>query len=75
MHISHTVRPSTLCLLLIAGMMATAAAEEKVSTIGQAKRVDKKTEEWGRYIIKIAGCNNCHTAGYTEAAGKIPEKD
>jgi len=75
MHISHAVRTSTLCLLLIAGMMATAAAEEKVSTIGQVKRVDKKTEERGRYIIKIAGCNDCHTAGYAEAAGKIPEKD
>jgi hypothetical protein len=53
MHISHAVRTSTLCLLLIAGMMATAAAEEKVSTTGQVKRVDKKTEERGRYIIKI----------------------
>lgn len=76
MHISHAVRTSTLCLLLIAGMMATAAAEEKVSTTGQVKRVDReKTEERGRYIIKIAGCNDCHTAGYAEAAGKIPEKD
>jgi mono/diheme cytochrome c family protein len=75
MHISHAVRTSTLCLLLIAGMTATAAAEEKVYTIGQVKPVDKKTEERGRYIIKIAGCNDCHTAGYAEAAGKISEKD
>jgi len=75
MHISHVVPASTLCLLVIAGMIATAAAGEKVPTIDRGKPMDKKTEERGRYIIKIAGCNDCHTAGYAEAAGRIPEKD
>lgn len=75
MHISHVVPASTLCLLVIAGMIATAAAGEKVLTIDRGKPMDKKTEERGRYIIKIAGCNDCHTAGYAEAAGKVPEKD
>lgn len=79
MHISQTVRTSTLCLLLITGMTATAAAEDKGQRIGQVKlsdkKLDKKTEERGRYIIKIAGCNDCHTASYAEAAGKISEKD
>ena len=26
----------------------------------------------GQYLVQIGGCNDCHTAGYAEAAGKIP---
>jgi mono/diheme cytochrome c family protein len=29
----------------------------------------------GRYIAKMAGCNDCHTAGYMPRAGKVPEKE
>src|SRR5262245_45512536 len=29
--------------------------------------------ERGRYLVVIGHCNNCHTAGYTAASGKIPE--
>jgi mono/diheme cytochrome c family protein len=27
----------------------------------------------GEYLSRIAGCNDCHTAGYAQAAGKIPK--
>lgn len=36
---------------------------------------EKKRDDRGRYLVIIAGCNDCHTAGYADAAGKIPEKD
>lgn len=29
----------------------------------------------GKYLITIAGCNDCHTAGYAASDGKVPEKD
>jgi mono/diheme cytochrome c family protein len=29
--------------------------------------------ERGRYLVKIAGCNDCHTAGYAMSGGKVPE--
>jgi mono/diheme cytochrome c family protein len=29
--------------------------------------------ERGRYLVRTSGCNDCHTAGYPEAAGKLPE--
>ncbi|MEO5844748.1 MAG: cytochrome C [Caldimonas sp.] len=29
--------------------------------------------ERGRYLARIAGCNDCHTAGYPESGGKVPE--
>jgi mono/diheme cytochrome c family protein len=27
----------------------------------------------GRYVIQIAGCNDCHTADYAPSGGKVPE--
>ena len=29
--------------------------------------------ERGRYVVRIAGCNDCHTPGYAESGGKIAE--
>ena len=31
--------------------------------------------ERGRYVVEIAGCNDCHTAGYAEAGGKAPDNE
>ena len=31
--------------------------------------------ERGRYLVKFGGCNDCHTPGYPEADGNLPEKD
>ena len=28
----------------------------------------------GRYLVQIAGCNDCHTPGYASSAGKVDEK-
>ena len=29
----------------------------------------------GKYVVTIAGCNDCHTANYAASDGKVPEKD
>jgi len=29
----------------------------------------------GRYLVTIGGCNDCHTAGYPQKAGNVPEHD
>lgn len=29
----------------------------------------------GRYLVVIAGCNDCHTDGYLESEGQVPEVD
>jgi mono/diheme cytochrome c family protein len=39
-----------------------------------AKVVDMKSVERGRYLVKITGCNDCHTPGYPQSGGKVPEK-
>lgn len=34
---------------------------------------DDSTVEHGRYLVKITGCNDCHTPGYTASAGRVAE--
>jgi hypothetical protein len=29
----------------------------------------------GRYLVKIGGCNDCHTGGYNESGGALPEAE
>ena len=31
--------------------------------------------EHGSYLVTVGGCNDCHTAGYAESAGEVPESD
>ncbi|OQW31776.1 MAG: cytochrome C [Nitrospira sp. SG-bin1] len=75
MHVIHTIQISMLCLILMAALATAAAAGDKGRSTGPAMPLDKKTEDRARYVITIAGCNDCHTTGYAEAGGKIPEKD
>ena len=39
----------------------------------EAVGLDMKQVERGRYLSKIAGCNDCHTPGYLLSEGKVPE--
>ncbi|HEY8507709.1 MAG TPA: hypothetical protein VIL32_05080 [Steroidobacteraceae bacterium] len=45
------------------------AAEE------QAHRAADPSVARGRYLVQIGGCNDCHTAGYGEQGGRIPESE
>ena len=72
MHMTGVIYAVTLCFVLVA---TGAFADEQHRASGQPQALDRKTADHARYIIKIAGCNDCHTTGYAEAAGKIPEKD
>jgi len=41
---------------------------------GRAETAQHRTPiERGRYLVKIAGCNDCHTAGYGLSNGEVPE--
>lgn len=56
----------TLC---VAAASAAAGAQQKAPEF----RADAKDIQRGRYIAQIAGCNDCHTAGYAMSGGKVPE--
>ena len=38
------------------------------------RATDNSTVDRGRYLVKIAGCNDCHTPGYSMSEGKTPEE-
>lgn len=57
---------------LVAAMVLACAAPTLAA--GQAGTKAKgQLIERGRYLIQVGGCNDCHTAGYGEANGKVPE--
>lgn len=67
----HTFRDVLVCLALSGTVMAAspmALGGEHV-TSGEKSMIDR-----GRYLVKITGCNDCHTPGYTQTGGKVPEK-
>lgn len=71
----RSIFTSGLCLCLLITLPNLAPAGDKAKGHGPLTPLDKKTADRARYIIKIGGCNDCHTTGYAEAAGKIPEHD
>jgi mono/diheme cytochrome c family protein len=60
--------------LVLAGTLA-ALTITAVGAADSARRegAEQKIIDRGRYLMKIAGCNDCHTAGYAQAGGNVPE--
>ena len=58
---------------MIAGGLALLATLGNQAVL--AAQPDKAALERGRYLVIIGGCNDCHTAGYAQAAGNIPESE
>jgi mono/diheme cytochrome c family protein len=54
-----------LAALTITGV---AAADSARRDGAQQSMIDR-----GRYLMKIAGCNDCHTPGYAPTGGNVPE--
>ena len=75
MPIVHQVTTRIVCMLVVGSTAATVMAEGSVPATVQANSSVTEPHERGRYLVKIAGCNDCHTPGYAETGGTIPEKD
>jgi mono/diheme cytochrome c family protein len=61
-------------LLALALPAAAFAANESVHATAGAAAQGKYIER-GRYLVKVGGCNDCHTPGYGMSAGQVPEKE
>ena len=48
--------------------MASCAALVPLLTGAAASDVER-----GRYLVQVGGCNDCHTVGYLESGGTVPE--
>lgn len=72
---AHIVTKGIVCMLVVGSLAAAIASEEAVRETAQPHSPDARLNDRGRYLVKITGCNDCHTPGYAETAGKVPEKD
>lgn len=52
------------------GLTAQPALAQQKAAHGKG---DPRQIERGRYLVKVAGCNDCHTADYAMKGGKVPE--
>lgn len=55
--------------IAVAALVAGAGLNRKPSEAGLPADVAR-----GRYLVQIAGCNDCHTPGYAVSGGKVEEK-
>lgn len=63
----------SLCALaaLLSSLAPAAFAGAAPSEMtGEAEKIER-----GRYLIRIAGCNDCHTANYGMLDGQVPESE
>jgi mono/diheme cytochrome c family protein len=56
---------------------APAAAEAEAASVPLAmpRTLAASDIEAGRYLVKVGGCNDCHTPGFSESNGATPEAD
>ena len=59
-------------LISAALAVATLAAGAADAQQAAARKLSEQAAR-GRYLVQIAGCNDCHTRGYAGSGGKIPE--
>lgn len=52
-----------------------ALAAALVTASGGAAWAGKSDVRHGRFLIQVGGCNDCHTAGFMEKDGHVPEKE
>ena len=43
------------------------------SALADSASSDQAEIDRGRYLVKMSGCNDCHTAGYMPSEGTVPE--
>ncbi|MCC2656081.1 MAG: putative cytochrome c [Panacagrimonas sp.] len=51
------------------------AAGEPAVVVAGSQPVSQVELERGRYLVRVGGCNDCHTAGYVADYGGVPEQD
>lgn len=85
----HVVAGGSVVLVLaglVTGCDAPGEARDGAARMGMASAVPLESEaapsvaavspeEAGRYLVAVAGCNDCHTEGYLATEGAIPESE
>jgi len=66
-------RRALWAIALLAPVAAHCAGDAQPAA-ATARLRDPQIEQ-GRYLVKIGGCNDCHTPGYGQSGGQIPEPE
>ncbi|MGZ5229911.1 MAG: cytochrome C [Burkholderiales bacterium] len=62
-----------LTTVLLASFSLAAAAQAQTPQQKSALLKADPQAQRGKYLVKISGCNDCHTPGYAMSGGKVPE--
>ncbi len=66
---------AALAAAIFGAVVAVAQPALAVGTQAAAAGTPGDPAARGRYLVRTAGCNDCHTAGFAMSDGKVPEKD
>ncbi len=70
------MRPKTTVVALGLLALAGCGQADDGATVPTSPRVVAAGEiEAGRYLVRVGGCNDCHTSGYIASGGKTPEAE
>jgi hypothetical protein len=62
------------CVFLVVLFGGNSAQSDLSKPLRSKPGFDMKIVERGRYLVRITGCNDCHTAGYLLSDGKVDEE-
>lgn len=62
-----------ISILALAALTASVAGGADTAAVTGSSK--EELIERGRYITQIGGCNDCHTPGYPESGGEMPEHE
>jgi mono/diheme cytochrome c family protein len=60
-------------LLVLTTAIPVASVAGEASKPPASDKATQRLIERGKYLVKVAGCNDCHTPGYAMNGGKVPE--
>lgn len=61
------------CVLIVTGLAACQETAAPLVTPGAPSVIAATDIDQGRYLVSIGGCNDCHTPGFAQSGGDIPE--
>jgi len=64
----------TLAIAVAAATVGLGGSFDLAAQSQRAAAGNDALADHGRYLVRIAGCNDCHTPGYMANAGKVDEK-
>lgn len=65
-----------LLLLAVVTCVAGSCQPELTGETGETPPVTERSDvERGRYLVIVGGCNDCHTDGYLQTEGNVPEEE